>query len=158
MDREWKVSEEQVQHSSIHDLIVSLDFPLIYTTNYDRNLEVAFGLHGRSFAKIANARDIALADSQSTQIVKFHGDFDDDESLVLTESDYFSRLSFDSPLDVKFRSDAMSRTVIISDMTAPLVDPDRPTLAHRCRRGAVTSSMPIRCISFRSASATGRCL
>src|SRR3954463_1180654 len=47
-----------------------------------------------------------------TQIVKFHGDFDDDGSLVITETDYFNRLAFDSPLDVKFRSDALGKTVL----------------------------------------------
>jgi len=112
MDREWKVSEERVRDSRIHQLIVQLDAPLIYTTNYDRNLEVAYGLAGRPFAKIANARDLTFARQEDTQIVKFHGDFDDDDSLVLTESDYFSRLNFDSPLDVKFRADAMSRTLL----------------------------------------------
>lgn len=112
MDREWKVSEERVRDSRIHQLIVELDFPLIYTTNYDRNLEAAFEAQGRSYAKIANERDLILAGAQGTQIVKFHGDFDDDASLVLTESDYFARLSFDSPLDVKFRADAMSRPVL----------------------------------------------
>src|SRR3954463_15916107 len=47
-----------------------------------------------------------------TQIVKFHGDFDDDGSLVITETDYFNRLAFDAPLDVKFRSDALGKTVL----------------------------------------------
>jgi hypothetical protein len=112
MDREWKVSEERVRDSRVHQLIVELDFPLIYTTNYDRNLEAAFEAQGRSYAKIANERDLIFAEAKGTQIVKFHGDFDDDASLVLTESDYFSRLSFDSPLDVKFRADAMSRPVL----------------------------------------------
>jgi hypothetical protein len=112
MDREWKVSEERVRESRIHELIVSLDFPLIYTTNYDRNLEVAFELAQKPFHKISNARDLTQADRAGTQIVKFHGDFDDDSSLVLTEADYFARLNFDSPLDVKFRADAMSRTLL----------------------------------------------
>ena len=112
MDRRWKVSEDRVRHSRIHQLIVSLDFPLIYTTNYDRNLEVAFEIAGKPYVKIANARDMAKAGTTGTQIVKFHGDFDDDETLVLTEIDYFRRLSFDSPLDVKFRADAMARTVL----------------------------------------------
>jgi hypothetical protein len=31
---------------------------------------------------------------------------------VLTESDYFARLAFDGPLDVRFRADAMSRTLL----------------------------------------------
>ena len=57
-------------------------------------------------------RDIAHADTAATQIVKFHGDFDDDASLVLAETDYFERLSFDSPLDIKFRADALGRTIL----------------------------------------------
>ncbi|TNC50483.1 Sir2 family NAD-dependent protein deacetylase [Rubellimicrobium rubrum] len=112
MDREWKVSEERVKDSVIHRHIVDLDFPLIYTTNYDRNLEVAFTIQGKPFTKIANERDLTFATSEHTQIVKFHGDFDDDASLVLTETDYFARLNFDSPVDVKFRADAMSRTLL----------------------------------------------
>jgi hypothetical protein len=49
MDRHWKVSEEQVRRSKIHELMVDLEFPIIYTTNYDRNLEVAFETHHRPF-------------------------------------------------------------------------------------------------------------
>lgn len=126
LDLNWSVSREQVEASRLHALIVSLDFPVIYTTNYDRNLEVAFDIHGRDFFKVANARDVTKARPGATQIVKFHGDFDDDESLVLTESDYFDRLSFDSPLDVKFRADALCRTILfvgysLSDMNIRLL-------------------------------------
>lgn len=35
-----------------------------------------------------------------TQIVKLHGDFDDEYAIVLTESSHFDRLGFDSPLDL----------------------------------------------------------
>ena len=112
MDRAWAVSEERVRGSRIHQLLVALDAPLIYTTNYDRNLETAFEIANKPFHKVANARDLTLAGGEGTQIVKFHGDFDDDSSLVLTESDYFARLNFDSPLDVKFRADAMARTIL----------------------------------------------
>jgi hypothetical protein len=91
---------------------VKLDFPVIYTTNYDRNLEAAFVQRKKEFVKIANAKDLASAEKSSTQIVKFHGDLEDDDSLVLTETDYFDRLSFEAPLDVKFRSDALSHTLL----------------------------------------------
>jgi hypothetical protein len=126
LDRNWRVSRNKVRRSRIHDLIVSLDFPIIYTTNYDRNLEVAFELHQRDFVKVANAKDVAKASGTVTQIIKYHGDFDDDASLVLAESDYFDRLSFDSPLDVKFRADALGRTVLfigysMSDMNIRLL-------------------------------------
>src|SRR5205085_1237171 len=126
MDRHWKVSEEQVRTSKIHELIVALEFPIIYTTNYDRNLEVAFEIHDRPFVKVANARDVAKTIEGVTQIVKFHGDFDDDESLVIAETDYFNRLSFDTPLDIKFRADALGRTILfigysMSDMNIRLL-------------------------------------
>jgi hypothetical protein len=105
---------------------VSMDFPIIYTTNYDRNLEAAFEIHQRPFVKVANARDVAKAREGVAQIVKFHGDFDDDQSLVIAETDYFDRLSFDSPLDIKFRADAMGRTILfigysMSDMNIRLL-------------------------------------
>ena len=102
MDRNWHVDDDRVRGSKLHEIIVRLNFPIIYTTNYDSNLEVAFRLHDRSFIKVANARDIANIREGVPQIVKYHGDFDDDRSLVLAESDYFERLNFDSPLDIKF--------------------------------------------------------
>jgi NAD-dependent SIR2 family protein deacetylase len=61
MDREWSVSREKVKGSAIHELIVSLDFPIIYTTNYDRNLEVAFEVHDRPFVQVANANTTGIS-------------------------------------------------------------------------------------------------
>lgn len=126
MDRTWSVSEEKVAKSRLHDLIVQLDFPILYTTNYDNNLEVAYRLAGRGFTKIVNARDLTRAEEGCTQIIKFHGDFEEDSSLVLAETDYFDRLNFDSPLDVKFRADALGRTILfigysMSDMNIRLL-------------------------------------
>jgi hypothetical protein len=112
MDREWSVCRDKVRDSELHRIIVSLDFPIIYTTNYDRNLETAYEIYEKPFIKVANAKDLARIGGGITEIVKYHGDFDDDESLVLAETDYFNRLSFDSPLDVKFRADALGRTVL----------------------------------------------
>jgi hypothetical protein len=44
--------------------------------------------------------------------VKFHGDFEDAESLVLTESSYYERLSFESPLDIKLWADSLARPLL----------------------------------------------
>ncbi len=112
MDRSWSVSDDQLLKSRVHNQIVELNFPLIYTTNYDRNIERIFELKNRKFSKIRSVLDVANASEDCTQIVKFHGDFDDDESLVITESDYFERLQFGSPLDVKFRSDVLGRSIL----------------------------------------------
>ena len=48
MDRNWTIPEEALKASRVHELICRLDFPIIYTTNFDRNLETAFELHGRN--------------------------------------------------------------------------------------------------------------
>ena len=132
MDRTWSVSEDKVRDSRLHELIVSLEFPLLYTTNYDNNLEAAYRLHGRDYAKISNASDIAQAVDGRTQIIKFHGDFEDDSSLVLAETDYFDRLAFESPLDIKFRADALGRTILFIGYS--LSDLNIRLLLHRLWR------------------------
>ena len=126
MDQNWKLSRQQVPRSRIHDLIIQLNFPIIYTTNYDRNIEAAFDAHHKPYVKIANARDLAKTRDGATQIIKFHGDFEQEESLVITETDYFDRLRFDSPLDIKFRADALGKIVLflgysMSDMNIRLL-------------------------------------
>jgi hypothetical protein len=112
MDRNWTIPEDRLKSSRVHELLVRLDFPIVYTTNFDRNLEAAFALHGKEFVKIVNAKDVARAREGVTQIVKLHGDFDDDASIVIAETDYLDRLSFDSPLDIKFQGDALGRAIL----------------------------------------------
>ncbi|MCK1718131.1 SIR2 family protein [Bradyrhizobium sp. 141] len=128
LDRNWKVATDKVSHSELHKLIVELDFPAIYTTNYDRNLETAFEVHHKPYAKIANAKHIADAAQGITHIIKYHGDFDDDASLVLTETDFLDRLSFHSPLDIKFRADALGRTILFIGYS--MSDPNIRLLLH----------------------------
>ena len=86
MKKEWCVAPEHLKASELYRLTVELDFPIVYTTNYDANLELAYEALQHPFAKIASAKDIAAAPSGVTQIVKYHGDFSDPETLVVTES------------------------------------------------------------------------
>jgi hypothetical protein len=108
----WLVSDEQIRSSRLHELIVSLDFPTIYTTNYDANLEAAYRVYNRPYRKVTNAGDLACASPGLTLIIKYHGDFDDAGSLVIAETDYFERLSFEAPLDIRFRSDSLAATML----------------------------------------------
>lgn len=112
MDRHWTLPEEKLKTSKVHTMICKLDFPIIYTTNFDRNLETAFDLQEKDYVKIVNAKDIARIRAGVPQIVKYHGDFDDDDSIVIAETDYLDRLSFESPLDIKFRSDSLGKTIL----------------------------------------------
>jgi hypothetical protein len=111
MDREWHTGVE-LEKSETHRLLVELKFPIIYTTNYDSWLERAHDLYNRPYLKIINAAHLTKIRPDITQIVKFHGDFEDDASIVLTETSYFDRLSFESPLDIKLRSDLLGKSVL----------------------------------------------
>src|SRR5688572_15170426 len=112
MDRTWHKDEARVDDSEVHQAIVDLQCPIIYTTNYDRWLEIAFARRGKPFVKIANVGDFTRICDGVPQIVKLHGDFEDDSSLILTETSYFERLAFESPLDIKLRSDSIGKTIL----------------------------------------------
>jgi hypothetical protein len=112
MDTTWHSGNVDISDSLIHKAIVELELSAIYTTNYDRWIEKSFDHWKVPYSKIANVSDIASAMEDQTQIIKFHGDFDDDESIVLTESSYFERMNFESPLDIKLRSDVLGKTVL----------------------------------------------
>ena len=112
MDREWDKIPQPISESKIHQLIVELDFPIIYTTNYDRWLERTFDHYKQKYVRIATVKDLTKANGTDTQIVKFHGDFDHDDSIVLTETSFFERLDFESPMDLKLRSDCLGRSLL----------------------------------------------
>lgn len=112
MDREWHTSKTDISKSRVHELIAQSNFDLIYTTNYDRWLEKAFEFYKKPYSKIASVGDLSNVKLGNSQIVKFHGDFDDDTSIVLDETSYFERLEFESPLDIKLRSDVLGRSVL----------------------------------------------
>ncbi|MGH9550110.1 MAG: SIR2 family protein, partial [Terriglobales bacterium] len=98
--------------SMVHKTIVDLDFPIIYTTNYDRLLERAFEASRVRYTKVCNVRDLLDIKSGATQIIKFHGDFDDDNSLVFAESAYLERLELEGPLDIKLRADTLGKSIL----------------------------------------------
>ena len=112
MDTNWHSANVDLQGSEIHKFIVNLKFPMIYTTNYDRWLEKSYELYEKEYTKIAGVSDIAKIKDGVTQIIKFHGDFDNDDTIVLDESSYFERLEFETPLDIKLRSDVLGKSVL----------------------------------------------
>lgn len=113
MDVRWHNQSNSILDSTtIYRDLVELGFPIIYTTNYDRWIEKAFEYYKKDYVKIVGVKDFIEIQDGLTQIVKFHGDFSDDESIVLTESSYFKRLEFTSPLDIKLRSDMLGMTIL----------------------------------------------
>lgn len=112
MDTNWHSANVDLQGSEIHKLIANSKFPMVYTTNYDRWLEKSYELYEKKYTKIAGVSDIAKIKDGVTQVIKFHGDFDNDDTIVLDESSYYERLEFETPLDIKLRSDVLGKSVL----------------------------------------------
>lgn len=113
MNVQWhKQGTDVLDKTNIYKNIVELDFPIIYTTNYDNWLEKAFDYYQKNYVKVVGVKDFVNINNAITQIIKFHGDFEDDSSIVLTESSYFERLDFSSPLDIKLQSDMLGMSIL----------------------------------------------
>ena len=112
MEDNWDIGKDEIKNSKIYEAITKLDFPLIYTTNYDHCLEKAFEVWSKDCVRIIDVEDLVNLDATTTQIIKFHGDITSDDSIVLTESSYFKRLDFESPLDIKLRSDMLGKSIL----------------------------------------------
>jgi hypothetical protein len=98
--------------SGPHVELVNLGAPHIYTTNFDDLIEVTFRQLGLPVEVVALPKDVATSSEGKTQVIKYHGDLRHESTLVLTESSYYSRLDFESPMDLKFRSDLLGRSVL----------------------------------------------
>ncbi|MFC5066547.1 SIR2 family NAD-dependent protein deacylase [Flaviflagellibacter deserti] len=84
----------------------------LITTKYDAFIERSLALAGKDIARIVDVKDMPGLRQEQVQVVKLHGDLESDDTIVLTETDYFKRLSFEAPLDIKLRADTLGRAVL----------------------------------------------
>lgn len=110
--REWERDDKDILESQVHRAIVELDCDLIYTTNFDSFLERAHRGMNRPPQTIRSAKDLVNLKLDRPQIVKFHGDLTIPSAMVFTETSFFERLSFESPLDLKLRADALGKSLL----------------------------------------------
>jgi hypothetical protein len=108
----WKRSQKEVLASPVHKALVELGCDLIYTTNFDSFIEQAYRGMNRPCRAIRSVKDLVNLQDGRTHVVKLHGDLRSPSTMVFTESSYFERLSFESPLDVKLRSDALGKSLL----------------------------------------------
>ena len=112
MEKKMYLADDIIKASVLHQKLVQLSPKIIYTTNYDEAIESSFRVHNKNHTVIRNINDFVNSQDGNTLIYKFHGDFIHENSLVLTESSYFDRLSFDHPLDIRLRSDVLNNTLL----------------------------------------------
>lgn len=119
--REMNPPEEAIRDSESLSALANLGHcHLYYTTNFDDFLERAFDYADRPYTSVATEKDMAdhlIAESKATgvrpaEIVKFHGDLNHPDRMVLSESDYEERLSFSKPEDHRLHADLLGRAVL----------------------------------------------
>ncbi|KGN86617.1 SIR2 family protein [Porphyromonas gulae] len=111
MCKEFNDLEIDISVSEIHKSIANGNFPIVYTTNYDNLIEMSYDYYNKGYTKIVKVSDISES-TASREIVKFHGDFSDENSIVLGETSYYQRLQFETPLDIKLRADVLGKSVL----------------------------------------------
>jgi hypothetical protein len=75
-------------------------------------LELAHRGMNQRYRTIRSAKDMVNLPGDRVHIVKLHGDLSSPTTMVFTETSYFERLSFEAPLDVKLRADALGKSLL----------------------------------------------
>lgn len=109
---QWLRTDNEVKASKLHQAIVNLGSSIIYTTNFDGLIEQSHRVFSKPYRTIRSVKDLVDFVPNKTQIIKLHGDLASPSTLVFTEGSYFERLSFEAPLDIKLRSDALGKSIL----------------------------------------------
>ncbi|MCZ4367455.1 SIR2 family protein [Sulfitobacter dubius] len=105
--------ESALTSSLIHQALSKLEHcNLFYTTNYDDFLERSLRAFGSEVVTVSSEHELSQSLHEKTQVVKFHGDFNRPDAMVLTESDYGRRMRFEDALDYKLRSDVLGKVLL----------------------------------------------
>ncbi len=108
-----KDDDVDITQSQPHLLLARLNTPLIYTTNYDRLIEHTLDYLAVPYQTVVSTADIIEStDCGGVQIVKFHGSWEQPETIILTEADYYERLEFVTPIDIKLRADSLGKSLL----------------------------------------------
>ena len=99
--------QKDLHDSELYKKIAKLDFPVIYTTNYDSLVEMYYSKHDLKYTLVKNISDMKEVESGKTRIMKFHGDINEEKTIVLSESQYFERMNFQSFMDIQLQADML---------------------------------------------------
>ena len=110
--RNMNPPEAAISVSPIHnELAAMVKCGIFYTTNFDDFIERSFTLHRRQHSAVAIEAQMRT-EQGVTEIVKFHGDWNHPDFMVLTESDYERRMAFNTAMDLRLWSDLLNRSVL----------------------------------------------
>lgn len=109
-----KESDEKRKKSRQHLSLSELKVNTIYTTNYDPHIERCFEDKGNKVKTIISLKDFIQPDKENynIEVIKFHGCLTEQDSIILTENQYYKRMELEHPLDQRLRSDALSNSFL----------------------------------------------
>lgn len=128
LNMSMQAPDPALQNSPIHTGLAQLGCAKYYTTNYDSFLERALRLNGRSATVVCREQDSAVAKPDECEVVKFHGDLNYPETLVLSETQYHERRSFTTAMDFRLLSDLLNRVILFVGFS--FTDPNISYLFH----------------------------
>ena len=119
--------------SAQHQALARLDLRRIYTTNFEHHIERALLDGGRKVDTLVRIEDFMRPTHEHVcQVVKFHGDLDHEDSVVLTERQFFDRMRLDAAPDQYLRADLLGNVFLFLGYS--FSDPNIRDIWHRMER------------------------
>lgn len=108
-----EAADDRRRSSLQHQALAHCDFRTIYTTNFERHIEGALTDAGKRAITLARLADFMRpVDAGACQVIKFHGDLEFPETVVLTEAHYFDRFRLEAAPDQRLRSDMLGNVFL----------------------------------------------
>lgn len=138
----------------VHEALVRLPIPMIFTTNYDVLLEQALRAAQRSFTPVIGNVDASFWSVDRLQLVKLHGDLNQPESIVITAEDY-ERFATQRPTLARLLATTLqTRTVLFLGYSA--TDPDLRLILTQVRDESGRFARNLYTVQFGAARLTVR--
>jgi len=108
-DDKWQLHNKLVNAPHINQ---------IFTTNWDHALEIACDnqpevdyhkiIFDNNFNELSSKKaESDLNGTKCIQIIKYHGDYEEAESIIACETDYYKRMTGFNSLDIKFKNEIL---------------------------------------------------
>jgi hypothetical protein len=115
MDRRFHAPEvvKRRKRSAQHKALAALGVRRIYTTNFEHHIEDALRDARKPVRVLARLEDFSIATPPGAcEVVKFHGDLDYPETVVLTEGQVFDRFRLEAAPDQCLRVDLLGNSFL----------------------------------------------
>ncbi|GEP72402.1 hypothetical protein FD12_GL000892 [Lentilactobacillus rapi DSM 19907 = JCM 15042] len=109
---QFQISEFIDDKGTADLMLMSNAFPITYTTNFDNVYETMMKKYNRDLNVICSANDFEKNTPSPKTLIKFHGDYNHPDNLIITKNDYKHRMKVRSGLDIMLESHLMTNNLL----------------------------------------------